>query len=457
MRKAIIVVFFFSSLIAVAQQQPVQYSLSKEQLEVKRKEILEAINETERQLSAVKNDTKATMGQLRALQNKLAERQRLIGNINEELSTIDVTIRNSSKEVGTLKMKLEQLKIRYAQSIRYAYTTRSSYDMIAFLFSSRDFNDAMRRMKYLKKFREFRKQQVVQIRTTQAQLQNKIGTLNAEKAQKDELLSTQVQQKQVLIKETDQTNQVIQDLKGKESKLLKDIEANRKTTVRINKAIEVLIEREMAKAAKAAEEEAKRKAAELAKANPPGTAAPGTKTAAPGTAGNTAPVKPTAPRVNPKAAGAPLLLTPDDVALAANFEGNKGKLYWPVEKGYITDHFGSHPHPLAPKVIIENSGIDIQTGVNAPVRAVFDGTVTNVFSTVGSQQIVMVQHGNYFTVYNGLATVSVKKGQEVKAKQVLGQVATNDEDLPVINFQIWMGSKKGQVKLNPEQWIGHAH
>ncbi|MCF8451343.1 MAG: hypothetical protein K9G49_15830 [Taibaiella sp.] len=234
MRSIIGFILVFLSVAAYAQPQ-VQYSMSKDTLIARRKAIMEAINETEKQLEAIKNDKQATMGQLRALQNKLADRQRLIGNINQEVNGIDKDIRKSSREVQTLKQKLDQLKMRYAQSIRYAYTTRSSYDMLAFLFSSSDFNDAMRRMKYLKKFRDFRKYQVLQIHLTQNQLQQKIGTLNAEKTQKDQLLTTQVQQKQVLQNETNQTNRVVQDLKSKENKLLADIEKNKKVTARIKR------------------------------------------------------------------------------------------------------------------------------------------------------------------------------------------------------------------------------
>ena len=123
------------SVSAIAQKQlPVQYTMTKEQYEAERQKILDAINETQQQLDAIKNDKKATMSQLRALQNKLADRQRLIGNINQQLDNIDNTIKTSSTEVGTLKQRLEVLKVRYAQSIRYAYETRSSYDMLAFLF-----------------------------------------------------------------------------------------------------------------------------------------------------------------------------------------------------------------------------------------------------------------------------------------------------------------------------------
>ena len=453
MRSVVLISLLFLSVAATAQPQQSYVPPTKEELVARRKEIMAAINETEQQLAAIKNDKQATLGQLRALQNKLGERQKLIGNINDELEDIDKDIKVSSREVQTLKQKLDQLMVRYAQSIRYAYTTRSSYDMVAFLFSSRDFNDAMRRMKYLKKFRDFRKEQVDQIHVTQGQLKVKIGTLNQEKSQKDQLLNTQVQQKQVLVKETNQTNQVIQDLKGREKDLMKDIEKNRVVSARINKAIQSMIEKEMAKAAKAAEEEARRTAA----ANPSKNPATGTKTPAKGN-GNDVAVN-SIPKAGTHRTDAPvsLLLTPTDVALASSFEGNKGKMYWPVEKGYITSHFGNHPHPLAPQVMIDNSGIDIQTSENATVWSVFEGTVSKVFSTVGSQQIVMIQHGNYFTVYNGLGSVGVKIGQHVSPREAIGKVADNDENLPVVNFQIWKSAGKSQVKLNPEQWIGKAH
>ena len=434
MRIGSLLLVLFLSTGAAAQQG--YTPPTKAQLEAKRKEIMDAINETERQLDAIKNDKKATMGQLRALQSKLGERQRLIGNINDELEDIDKTIRLSSKEVGSLRQKLEQLKVRYAQTLRYAYTSRSSFGMLAFLFSSADFNDAMRRMKYLKKFRDFRKQQVEQIRTTQAELQHKIGTLNAEKAQKDELLTAQVQQKQVLVKETVQTNQVVQELKGKESQLLKDIEANRKIALRVDKAINQIIEREMAKATKAAENEAK--------ANP----APGKPT----DIGNTG------THVIPKKvvrSDAPLMLTPTDVALANNFEENRGKLYWPVEKGVITDHFGAHPHPLQTQVMVDNYGIDIRTSPGAAVKAVFDGTVSSV-TVIEGNPMVLIKHGNYFTVYNNLASASVSKDQHVTANQTIGTVANNEYGEPTVKFQIWKAGKNGSVKLNPEQWIGRA-
>jgi len=309
----------------------------------------------------------------------------------------------------------------------------------------------MRRMKYLKTFREFRKEQVEQIRITQNQLQHKIGVLNAEKAQKDELLTTQVQQSQTLKQETQQQNDVIQELKGKESQLLKEIEVNRKKSANINKAINDIIQREIKKA----QEEEQRKE-ELAAKTKPATA-PATKTPTK-TATEPEPSNPSStynPR--PKAEAQPLLSTPDDIALSEHFENNKGKLYWPVEKGYISGHFGVHPHPVEHQVMVNNNGIDIQTAQGATARVVFDGVVTSVFALSGDNQSVMIKHANYFTVYNNLTNVQVKKDQVVTAKQPLGTVVNNDEGIPTINFQIWKVLGKKTVNLDPEQWIGKAH
>jgi septal ring factor EnvC (AmiA/AmiB activator) len=455
MRFIAITLFLFLSVAAVAQKQ-VQYSMTKEELVAKQKQLMSEINETQQQLDAIKNDKKATMGQLRALQNKLAQRQSLISTINDEMDDIDHDIKKSSTEVLTLKQKLELLKTRYAQSIRYAYETRSSYDMLAFLFSSNDFNDAMRRMKYLKTFREFRKQQVEQIRTTQAQLEHKIGTLNAAKAQKEELANTQEQQKKVLVQETSQANEAIQQLKGKESELLKQIEKNKKIAARVNNAISQVIEREMAKAAKQAEEEARKRALAEGKSNPNGKPVSGVPV---GNTSDESGIKKYHPKTKtPSVNAEPTLLTPAEAALSNSFAENQGRLYWPVEKGYITDHFGDHPNPLAPQVIMNNHGIDIQTTEGAAVRAVFDGNVISVFSVEGSQEIVMIEHGNFTTVYNGLANVTVKAGQHVTTKEVIGRVGKNEEDIPTINFQIWKAiGKKGKIDLNPESWISKAH
>jgi len=442
------------TLAAIAQQSQQPSGLyTKAQLEAKRKEIQDAINETEHELDEIKKNKNATMSQLRALQYKLAQRQTLIANINEEIGSIDEDIKSSSKEIGSLKQKLELEKIHYAQSLRYSYESRSSYDILAFLFSSADFNDAMRRMKYLRQFREFRRQQVDQIRQTQSQIGHKIEDLNKQKSEKDNLLVSQKSQSQALMSDVQETNQAMQDLKGKEAQLQREAEKNRKTAARINHEIQLIINREIEAAQKRAQEEEKKRlaAANANKANPTAPPKPGgTKTTEPARpAGAT---KPAAPKAEEPA----LLMTPTDVALASNFEGNRGKMYWPVAQGYISDHFGKHTSPLSKYVEVNNDGIDIRTAAHAAVRAVFEGTVSSVFTAEGSK-IVMIQHGNYFTVYNNLATTQVSTGQHVSTLQSIGTVAENDEGEPMIKFQIWKSAgKKGSTPLNPELWLGKA-
>lgn len=457
-------------------QQPTREDLVK-----RRQSIMESIKQTEAQLEATKQNKNATMGQLRALQSKLAERQRLIGNINAEIGHINNNIENSTKEVNNLKQNLEVLKARYAQSVRYAYRSRSSYDMLAFLFSSNDFNDALRRAKYLKKYRDYRKQQADKIRVTQGIIVKKIDVLNAEKSEKDNLLSTEEKQKQEIQKETNETNQVVKELKGQEKQLMAQIDKDKRATKQLNRAIEDIIRREMEIARRKAEEEARKRAEEerrkeeearkanmLAAAgssanrppatnNVPSTGKPATNntvttnnTGRPAT-NNTTASNPAPRVVVPK--NYDYSLTPEANAISTNFENNRGRLPWPVEKGFVSQGFGKYHHAIAQKVEMENYGIDISTPHNATVRSIFEGTVMKVFSIDGKDWNVIVSHGAYNTVYTNLSKAFVKADQHVSTKQQIGVVSMNDEGESILNFQIWKSMGKSNVRLNPEVWI----
>ena len=448
------------TIICVALYLPVaaqQGSASRADLEYKRKQLMDAIKQTEQQLEATKQDKKATLGQLRALQNKLDQRQKLIGNINSEIGQISNTIQTSASEVSTLREKLETLKMRYAQTIRYAYENRSTYDIMAFLFSANDFNDAVRRMQYLKKFRDYRKSQADLIRSTQEQIIHKIGVLNTEKVQKDELLTTQVEQKQVLEKETNETNQVVKDLKGREKELVTNIEKNRKATKQLDRAISDIIRREIEIALRKAEEEEKRKAA-LAGNNNPNTHSTGittTTTLIPMNNGRS----PRNTHISSSSSSSyALSLTPEVTALSNNFQANRGKLPWPVAKGFIAEQFGRHKHPVEGQVEIDNNGIDIQTSAGATASAVFDGTVTSIAYVPGMGQFVLVNHGQYFTLYSRLTGIQVKKGDKVHIRQALGTVLINDDGQPMMHFELWkVGAGNHSSPVDPTQWIAPLH
>ncbi|MBN9482936.1 MAG: hypothetical protein BGO70_02055 [Bacteroidetes bacterium 43-93] len=477
MRLTAIVIFILFCLPVHAQQP------TSAELEARRKSILESIRQTEEQLEATKNDKKATMGQLRALQSKLAERQRLISNINVEIERLNSNITTSTQEVAHLRENLATLKIRYAQSVRYAYRSRSSYDMLAFLFSSADFNEAVRRMKYLKKIRDYRKLQADEIRRTQGIIIKKIDVLNSEKSTKDNLLTDQEKQKLEIQKETNETNSVVNELKGREKQLQVKVEKDKRAAKQLNKAIQDVIRREI-EARHKAEEEARRReearkaeearrlaAAQAAAASKGATVAPGinsrplpegpinngknnTQPAKPNnTAANTQPASNAAVQPPPKANVAPknydFSLTPEANALSNSFESSRGRLPWPVEKGFISQGFGVYHHPIAEKVVMDNYGVDISTAHNAPARSVYDGKVLKVLSVDGKEWTVIIQHGDYYTVYTNLSKVSVQAGQDVRTKQPIGTVNMNDEGESIINFQVW----KGGTKLNPETWI----
>ncbi|MCB0696270.1 MAG: peptidoglycan DD-metalloendopeptidase family protein [Chitinophagaceae bacterium] len=478
MRNSFTVILILLAFAAAAQQP------TREELEQRRMQLLQTIKETESQLAATQKNTKATMGQLRALQTKLAGRQKLIDNINQEIGQIGSSIDNSNKEITRLKGNLDILKARYAQSVRYAYKSRSSYDMLAFLFSSDDFNEAVRRLKYLKRYRDYRKDQADQIRLTQTKLKEEISSLNSEKAKKDILLSAEEQQKQAIEEDKNKTDQIVKELKGQEKELTAKIMKNRRIQQQLDKAVEDMIRKEMELARKKAEEERKRREAEerrkreeeqrrqeaIAKAkeeerrkaalaantktngnitveNYPASTPPANNKPDPVAATPPPADKPTEPKK--QAPAYDYGLTPEAAALSNSFEANRGKLPWPVEKGFISLGFGPYKHPIADKVTLINNGVNISTSPGAPVRACFEGTVARVFTIDGKQWNVAINHGRYFTLYTNLAKVSVKADQKVSTKQNIGSAAINEDGESVINFQLWLETKK----VDPEQWI----
>lgn len=468
MRYCFTVILLLTVLSAIAQQQP-----TRAQLEERRKQLLETIKETESQLAATHKTTKATMGQLRTLQAKLAGRQKLINNINNEISQIGSSIQSSANEIEHLKDNLEILKLRYAQSVRYAYKSRSSYDMLAFLFSSDDFNEAIRRMKYLKRYRDYRKDQADKIRITQSKLEAEISKLNSEKARKDILLSAEEQQKMAIEEDKARTDQMMRELKGQEKELTAKIIKDRRIQQQIDKAVEEMIRKELELARKKAEEERKRKEAEERRrreeearrlqieeerkqALAAASKKPGSITVEPPPA-NTPPAKtehkpPVIKEEEPPKPPAPKYdygLTPEAAALSYSFEANKGKLPWPVEKGFISLGYGPYKHPIADKVTLDNYGVNISTPPGAKVRACFDGTVSKVFTMDGKQWNVLINHGRYSTLYMNLSKVTVKADQKVTTKQNIGSASINEDGESVINLQVWQETHK----VDPSHWI----
>jgi septal ring factor EnvC (AmiA/AmiB activator) len=339
---------------------------------------------------------------------------------------IDDDIYLSNVEIYRLSKLLDTLRAQYSRSVIYAYKNRSNYDFLNFIFSANSFNDAIKRITYLKSYRAYREQQVNTIRETQASIAKKKQDQLSKKKQKDDALENQTEQAKNLEGQKKEKDVVINQLKSQEKDLEKKLNAKKKRVREINTAVDAIVKRLI-------KEEQDRLAALAPK--------------------NTNPAK---PNTNPSTGAKPvktesyLELNAEAKALGVSFENNKNKLPWPVDQGYVCIHYGSYTIE-GTKLKGDNPGITIctpQPGTN--VKSVFDGEVVSVFN-IGDTKSVMIRHGKYFTVYSNLSSVSVSKGAEVKRNQSIGKVAVDEEDGEGGKLEFLLMNEN--KKLNPELWL----
>jgi septal ring factor EnvC (AmiA/AmiB activator) len=437
---------------------------SREELEHRKRELQREIDEANDALLQTKKSTKESLGQLRALRDKITLRSRLINNINEEINFINGDINTAIRDVKTLQKDLDTLKAQYAQLVIYAYKNRSSYDMLNFVFSAQNFNDAIKRFQYLKQYREYRRRQADNILETQSLLNKKIESLQGQRNKRSDALKTEQEQRATLEADKKEKDEVLNKLKGREKELIADINKQKKDAQKVQLAIKAVIRREIEEARrKAAEEEAaRRKLAEEKRKRDEDArkaaiaAANAAKAANANNPNAPTPAVPEKPKVEEPEPAAPprkehvLEATPEALALSENFEANRGKLPWPVDAGTIIGQFGLHKHAVVEKISVENDGIILGTAKGARVKAIFDGEVRAVVVVPGSGYVVLVMHGQYFSNYIRLQSVAVKKGDKVKTGQTIGTASTNEiENLGEVELQIF----KGAVKQNPELWL----
>jgi len=413
-------VFFFlitSCLTTEAQQRSRKKPKSKAQLERERKENLNRIKEANRILEQTKQKKEASIGQLNAIKEKITVQKGVITNISSELNYIQSDMQKTETTVTSLKTDLDKLKAEYAAMVYGAAKTANTYNKIMFLFASESFNKFVMRLRYLRQYSEARKKQVEQITHVSTNLEQKINVLTSKKQQKESLLNKQLNENKNLLNLRNEQNQVITQLSRQEQSLQQEVERRQQAIRKLDNLIAEMVREEIARSARIARE----------------------KAAASGT-GKTATTRSSVNKVT---------LTPEAALLSSSFSGNKGRFSWPVERGFISQRFGVHAHPVLRGVQTQNNGIDIQTNSGQSARAIFNGKVTLVANIPGQGNAVMVQHGEYFTVYAKLKSVSVAEGQQVVAREVLGTVQTNAEGTTELQFQIW----QNQNKLNPEPWL----
>lgn len=424
--------FFSAALLLLAVLVHAQPNQRKE-LEQKRKELVAKIQDTKKVLEETRSKKTNSLKQLKAITNQIRTREHIINNVQQQIAVIGNQITQKQDTITALKNDLAKLKEDYAKNILGAYKARNVYDKMLFIFSSKSFNQALKRIQYLNQYSDYRRQQAHLILSKQNEIIAQLNELISIKREKMALINMKEDEKKELEVDKIEENQVLTGLQQKEKELRKQLAENEKAARKLTRAIEEMIAREIEEARRKEEEARRREEAARAAAAAKGNPAPAKKEPA-----------------KPASSEKEMYLTPEALKISNDFEGNKNNLPWPVEKGYITETFGTHAHPTLKGVMVNNNGVEIATQPGATVRAVFKGTVKSVFIVPGFQTIVLIGHGKYYTAYARIAKPLVKAGQEVDIRQPIGTVYTNEEEeITEVHFEIY----NMKSKLNPEDWL----
>jgi septal ring factor EnvC (AmiA/AmiB activator) len=363
-------------------------------LEEQKKEILKKIQETERILSQTSTQKVSSIGRLRALNQQIQTRTSLIDAIKDEVGLLDEDIEENQSIIDAMENDLTALKKEYAEMIYTTQKTNKGFNQLTFLFASSTFNQLFMRMKYIKQYSEARKKQGEQITIVQNSLANQIVEIEGQRNSKQSLLNEELSESQKLESLVGEQKQLVTKLTQDEKRIKQELDQQRKSEKELSNRIEAIIEEE-------------RKAA--------------------------------------------LLASTDMTALTSAFEKEKGKLPWPVDQGFVASKFGEHKHPTIKTITVNNLGVDIQTNENATIKVIFPGKVSQVISVPGLGNSVIIQHGEYFTVYTKLKTVVVKRGDILTQGQAIGQVLTDKDNISQLKFRIHPPKTNGTV--NPEIWL----
>jgi len=438
------VVFF---LLAVPVWQGV--AQSKKDLQKQRDDINNKIEQTKKMIRDSERQQKSTIRQVQLLNEQLAFREQLIGNLNNDIHTIDGEIKRKNHYIGEMESQVNQMKQEYGRMIYNAFRQRTSYDKLMYIFASADFHQAYKRLKMTQRYADARKKQAFTILGKQEEIKSSVDELERDKSSKAQLADAKERERLEVEADKTEQQQRLQSLKKEESTLRKQQDKQKADRDKLTARIQSVIAEEIRKENEKKMAEEKKAAAALATKE----AAKKTTTSSAKT-GSTTTAKTTtaAPAAETAKKTTAIALAPETVLLNKDFEKNKGALPWPVSAGVITSHFGKHAHPSLAQVTVNNNGVDFTTDKNASALAVFSGKVTSIFSIPGAGQNVIVTHGSYKTVYSGLETVSVKIGDSVTAKQKLGIVMYDGEDY-TLHFEVWKVGAEAGAAQNPELWI----
>lgn len=396
---------FLGSFEAFSQTKKTREELEREKAEVQAR--LREFDIILKQTTATKQ---TSLGELNAITNQFQSQTRLVNTLDREVRLINQEISETEKKIKGLEVQLQDLKSEYSRMIYNSSKLNRGLSIVAFVFSSGNFNQLYMRLKYLKQYSDSRKQQAEQIEKLSNELVSQRALLDQKKIDKVTVLSEEQKEKGELERLRKSQQGVVNTLTKKEKDIQRQITATKKQQEQLNRMIKQVIE-----------DEIRRAEAESQRANSTTT----------------------------KKAGTSMPMTPEAAALSSSFAGNRGKLPWPVETGFVSQGYGTYPHPTLKGIVQDSDGLEIRTQPNANVRTVFDGTVSKISTIPGYGLTVIIKHGEYFTMYSRLKDISVKVGQTVKAKETIGKVAVNPNGESEVHFQTW----KGLQIMDPATWI----
>jgi len=400
---------------------------SRKALEQKRLRVQREIAESQKILKSTQKEKSETLSQLSTLKRIIEQRSELIDNLQQDLLQTDNEIQRQTIQLQILQQQFEAEKLQLHHTVKKAYKTRKSGQELAFVFSSNNMKQAFRRWKYLKKVSEHRNNQVESLKSQALAVELALKNLGVVKFRKKILISTKESEKKQLEVDKNTKQVLVNNLSKKEKELAEKIRQKERQMAKLNAAISRAIAREIEAERKRKERLEARKARNNSKKSSGKTSTTSSKSSE--------------SRSNS--------MTPESRALSESFSSNRGILPWPVERGYITQTFGVHPHPEFKNITLQNNGIDIATSKGSNAKCVFKGTVSAILSIPGEGQAVLVNHGEYFTVYSRLEEVYVQKGEQISTGTSLGKVMQDEEGKYTLQFQLW----EGQEKQNPQSWL----
>lgn len=416
--------FIFSFLFLFIISYSWSQTAAQEKLEQRKAQILKEIRDKEAQLQTVQSKEKTVTKQLVLQTEKIQLKEKLINTTEKQTKLLNNDMYINQVNINRLKKELEILKEDYAKMIVKSYKSRSEQSRAMFLLSSENFLQAYKRAQYMKQYASFRKSQGEEIKSKSKELIVYNDKIGHQKAEKEKLILENQKEKRTLEKEKLVQQEIEKSIKKDKRQIAAEIKKKQQQTRSIDNQIQKLI--------RAAIAEANRKAAEArAKANPKKTSASETRATESSTK---------------------IVLTAEGKIIADNFKANRGRLPWPVEKGFVSMAYGDQAHPVYRSLVVHNSGVEITTESGANARAVFGGEVISVIVLSPVNKAVMIQHGDYFTVYQNLSSVNVSKGDKVNIKEAIGKIRTNgDSGKTVLKFTI----SQNTTYNNPADWLSN--